>query len=158
MPIRRSGMTTVSIRLTSLIEWTVAVWPGARSSARASSREMTVRSAPVSTMKSNGPRPSIRTGTVIRLLRSSVRPSVSACCRSATVGAGMAGGAAGRATGGGASWARDGAATSQSRAKPRKDQGRGSVPHRSSPHIFMRGRIDLALEESDGRFDERRPA
>jgi len=58
-------MTTVSIRLTSLIEWTIAVSPGARSRLFASSREMTVRSAPVSTTKANGPCPSIRTGTVI---------------------------------------------------------------------------------------------
>ena len=51
LPISKAGMTTVWIWLTSVMLCTVAVRPGLSSSSRASSREMTVRSAPVSTTK-----------------------------------------------------------------------------------------------------------
>ena len=45
------GMTTVGTSRTSVMLCITVLRPGPRSSARASSREMTVRSAPVSTMK-----------------------------------------------------------------------------------------------------------
>lgn len=95
-PIRRSGMTTVANCADPAIAVTWTLRPGARPSLVASSRAITVRSAPVSTTKRYGPAGPIVTGTVMRrpsLMKSSCSAGFccSSCCAAeggATVGTG----------------------------------------------------------------------
>lgn len=60
------GIVTVPTLLVPVIAVTLTVRPLTRPSVVASSRAMTVRSAPVSMMNANGPAPPIVTGTVMR--------------------------------------------------------------------------------------------
>ena len=128
-----AGMTTVSIRLTSLIEWTVAVRPGrelerARQLARddgalgAGVDDEVERTLPVDTDRHGHP-----------VVSASVRPSVSACCRSARVGAA-------RRRAAGASWPRTGRPRAKAAPSPRSGQRVRSASFLSA--YLVRKRID----------------